>query len=86
MTDIFEQLFYGEYAPGDRLTSRTLRMLTERGQPLWDRAYEALGQEKAGELWSNQCAVTRVSSLEAFKEGAFLGVALMLELFCGGAG
>lgn len=83
MTDILEQIFYGEYSAADRVPSAAYRKLMDQSKPLWDRVYDAVGKEVGDRLWENQCAMTRAESLETFKEGAYLGAMLMLELLYG---
>ncbi len=80
MTDILEQLFYGEYK-ADRGPSAAQRKLMEEGEALWEQVYKAAGDEMGDRLWKNQCAMSLTESLGCFKEGFYLGTMLMLELF-----
>ena len=82
MTDILEQLYFGEYT-GQNNASRSYRLLMEKGEPLWEKVYAAAGKELADQLQSNQCALARVGGQDSFKEGFILGTLLMLEIFYG---
>ena len=79
ITDIREQLFYGEYK-ADRGPS-AYREQMDKGDRLWSRVYETMGKADGDKLWENMCALLRVDSLDCFKEGVYLGTLLMLELF-----
>ena len=82
MTDILDQIYYGEYT-GQNNASRCYQSLMEKGEPLWEKIYAAAGKETADALQSNQCALLRVSGRDSFKEGFLLGTLLMLEIFYG---
>ena len=82
MTDILDQIYYGEYT-GQNNASRAYQLLMAEGEPLWEKIYAAAGKEVADELQSNQCALLRVSGRDSFKEGFLLGTLLMLEIFYG---
>lgn len=85
MTDILDQIYYGEYS-GQSGASRVYRKLMAEGEPLWEAVYAAAGQETADRLQSNQCALQRVNARDSFKEGFRLGDLLMLDLLYGEPG
>ena len=82
MTDILDQIYYGEYT-GQNNASRCYQSLMEKGESLWEKVYAAAGKETTDALQSNQSALLRVSGRDSFKEGFLLGTLLMLEIFYG---
>ena len=83
MSDILEQLYYGEYRAAEQVSSREYRKETEEREPLWGQVREALGERAADRLWGSHRAFLRTSARDSFREGFYLGTLLMLELFYG---
>ena len=83
MSDILEQLFYGEYNVVNMGPSAEYKALMEQSVPLWNKVYDTVGKEGGERLWENQCAMALTESVEAFREGVSLGMRLMLDLFYG---
>ena len=79
MTDILEQLFYGEYK-AERPPSAAYRKLMDKGDMLWEQVYKTAGKDVGDKLFDNLCALLRIDSLDYFKGGVYLGAILMLEL------
>lgn len=79
MKNILEVLCQGEYGRSPHMTAK-MRELCEKGEPLWNLAYEKMGRDAGEQLLDHHGALLMEEGYERFRDGFQLGALLMLEL------
>lgn len=76
---ILQDIYLGNYRVDPTMTAKE-REITSKSAPLWEKAYEAMGEEAADQLSDYIGELLLETCLSRFREGFRLGALLMLEL------
>ena len=77
--DILQDIFLGNYRTDPTMTAQE-RKIAGKSAPLWEKAYETMGQEAADQLSDFVGELLLEECLNRFREGFRLGALLMLEV------